>query len=662
MKSIKTRMVVLFTSLTLVGAVAIGFFAIFFASATVTHEAEKALQVASYEAALITESRVQTQLSSLEIISAMDDVKSMDWKLQQPTLSKMLGETNFLALGIVTPDGQAKYDNGDSADLSDSEYVQVALSGQANVSDLIISKVTGELVIMYAVPIREGDQVIGALIGRRDGIALSNVTNSLGYGQNGYAYMINEAGIVVAHPDPERVLNQFEPIKESLQDPALAPVAEIFKNILSKDQGVDEYQFNGKELYAGYAKIAGTKWSIVLTADQKEVLVAIPDMTKNIIYLIIGILIVSTGIIYGLGVSISRPIVAVKERAETIAALDLRENIQEKWLQNRDETGALSRSLQQIMESLRQVITDIAGAAGQVSDSSNHLSSMAQESAATTEEVARTMEQLSAGATSQAQSTENGAQKALKLGAVIEKDLEYMKKLNDASYAVSKNVEEGLVEINALAAISIESSQETNKVNEDIIKTNQSAYEIGEASAVIASIADQTNLLALNAAIEAARAGESGRGFAVVADEIRKLAEQSSESTKRIDSVVRELQANAQSSVEVMERVSKVLEKQTKGVTLTREKYYLIADTMKTTELAVQEMNKSASSMDEIKYEILQTLELLASIAQENAASTEEVSSSMEEQTASVEEIAASSAMLSDLSVHLQRMVERFKV
>ncbi|MBN2222126.1 MAG: methyl-accepting chemotaxis protein, partial [Vallitaleaceae bacterium] len=250
----------------------------------------------------------------------------------------------------------------------------------------------------------------------------------------------------------------------------------------------------------------------------------------------------------------------------------------------------------------------------------------------------------------------------VKLGKVIEADFEYMKQLNQTSLAVSKNVEEGLVEIEDLVVISVESSQETKKVYEDIIKTNHSANEIGEASGVIASIADQTNLLALNAAIEAARAGESGRGFAVVADEIRKLAEQSSESTKRIDHIVKELQNNAQSSVEVMERVSKVLQKQSEGVMLTRDKYYLIADTMKTTELAVEEMNKSAASKEEIKGEILQTLEQLASIAQENAASSEEVSSSMEEQTASVEEIAASSAMLSELSVHLQHMVEKFKV
>ena len=110
-------------------------------------------------------------------------------------------------------------------------------------------------------------------------------------------------------------------------------------------------------------------------------------------------------------------------------------------------------------------------------------------------------------------------------------------------------------------------SELTNGINEGLrtaIEQSKAVNKIDELSVGILEIASQTNLLALNASIEAARAGEHGKGFAVVAEEIRILADQSKESTQHINSIVNELIANSDISVEITERVSESFMEQNK--------------------------------------------------------------------------------------------------
>ncbi len=95
--------------------------------------------------------------------------------------------------------------------------------------------------------------------------------------------------------------------------------------------------------------------------------------------------------------------------------------------------------------------------------------------------------------------------------------------------------------------------QTVNGVSQAVTTLAGQTSLINQAAQIIEQIADQTNLLALNAAIEAARAGEQGRGFAVVADEVRHLASRTTESTRQIYQIIRQLSEQAKSSVTVAE-------------------------------------------------------------------------------------------------------------
>ena len=262
--SIKLKLIVYFTILVLISSSAIGVLSIQRSSEIITNEAEEALLDLAEEASKLTVSRIETQQRTLDMIALIPDINSMNWEIQKPVLENQLSNTNFLAMAVVYPDGNAYYSDGKVSQLGDRDYVQKALNGQANVSDLILSKVTNEIVLMYASPIKKDGQVVGALIGRSDGNALSIITDDTGFGENGYGFMINKAGTVVAHPDREKVMNQFNPIESVKSDESLTSLANLINKVLDEKTGVSNYTFDGNDLYAGYYDINEGVWQFLL--------------------------------------------------------------------------------------------------------------------------------------------------------------------------------------------------------------------------------------------------------------------------------------------------------------------------------------------------------------------------------------------------------------
>ncbi|MDF2595774.1 MAG: methyl-accepting chemotaxis sensory transducer, partial [Clostridia bacterium] len=328
----------------------------------------------------------------------------------------------------------------------------------------------------------------------------------------------------------------------------------------------------------------------------------------------------------------------------------------------KDEIGILAKALQSMTDNLKNIVNEISRSSEQVAAASEELTATTGQSASAAEEVSKTMESVAKRSLDQAQNTEIGSEQASVLGTIIEKDKLYMEELNETTQEVGKVVDEGLKEIQSLTHIAEESKQATEKVELEIIKTNKSASKIGTASNVIAAIAAQTNLLALNAAIEAARAGEAGRGFAVVAEEIRKLAEQSNQSTSTINEMVEELQNNSNTAVQIMESVAGILKEQEQSIAVSKDKYLMIASAIAEADKAVEQLNGSSEEMGKMKEDIIVSMENLSDAAKENAMSTQEASASMEEQAASIEEMSAASESLSELAQNLQDIIGKFKL
>lgn len=362
---------------------------------------------------------------------------------------------------------------------------------------------------------------------------------------------------------------------------------------------------------------------------------AAADEYSSAFNLVVALLIVATilTILFAwlLTKSITQPIAAALEAAETIAEGNLTRPIK---VDGTDEAGRLLAAMQKMQEKLRDTLMHISGSATQ-------LASAAEELNAVTDESAR-------GLTQQNNEIEQAATAVNEMTSAVEEVARNAISTSDASKSATTSAGDGRDLVMETVSAIERMSGDVQSTAELIGNLANESRDIGKVLDVIRGLADQTNLLALNAAIEAARAGEAGRGFAVVADEVRALAHRTQQSTSEIERMIGSIQGGTEQAVNSMRNST--------------ERAESTLNIAKGAGLALDTINTAIVEINERNLVIASAAEEQAQVAREVDRNLVNIRDLSAQSSDGANQTSAASGELTRLAVDLNSMVARFSL
>lgn len=351
MKSVKTKILVFsffmifIVSVSMITIIYINFKGMF------VKEMENVLTVQAEETSEYIVGMLEEHMFTLLELANYSTMKTSELEEQLEFLNTQI-IYGYLETAIVTLDGVAHYRNGETVDLQDRDYIQTAISGESCYSDVITSRVTFDKVIMVAVPIFDDEnEVISVIIGRTDAFFLYELIAKRGYGEQGYAFIINKEGVFIAHDKDEKI--QDVDIKTVCQQSEqYEDFYRFYDESLMSKNGSGTYELNGNQIIMGYTEIEENNWKLYVGAYEEDILEPLNEAKELFWVLFLSFTIISISAAMFFAKHFADPIISLSSAFNQAAKGDLTVRIN---VNRKDEIGRAGDSFNVMMNQLKSL-------------------------------------------------------------------------------------------------------------------------------------------------------------------------------------------------------------------------------------------------------------------------------------------------------------------
>lgn len=521
---------------------------------------------------------------------------------------------------------------------------------------IMASPSTGEQVVSLYYPIFDGDTPVGyaggAIYSRDLRETLTSLTDKSGSTQMDYMLLDTKNNTYIFCDNEDKVGTEIE--EENILK--IMETAQV-------EKGFYEYLEDGKEMMAVYQYIPERNWVLAAVVDCAQIYAPICELRTELFFICLMILIVISLCVWAAGWLIAKDIVNISHIVEEIGTLDLTlKSRLHRYTARRDEVGMIAKATLYLTDSIGQAVGLIKEKNSDFMETSDNLYQGVNITKDAVENVEKAIGEISGGAVQQADETQQAAKSVVNLGEIIKKALEGTEQLNENAGNIQHTNNDMRDTVKALTEVNRSTEKTIEEIGAQILSTNEFAQKIKDSSQLIASIAEQTNLLSLNASIEAARAGDQGKGFAVVAGEIQKLAEQSNNSAKQIDSIISTLLGESDKTVASMRETKNIILEQSRQLSHTEDMFMKIYQEFEILNRNVTVIYNFVKEMDQERMSVVEIVQSLSLIAESNAAGTEETLASMDMVREMIKETLDASQNLIETYNEMEKSVSGFSV